>query len=64
MDESDKPMPAKILRGLKNEQFNEDDIIVLKALITGEPTPQVIIVFNVSNILTYNVIIKNYNLYL
>lgn len=41
MDEPTKPMAAKILRGLKNEQFNENDVIILKALIAGEPQPQV-----------------------
>ena len=41
MDEPFRPVGAKILRGLKNEKFNEDDLITLKALIAGEPAPQV-----------------------
>ena len=45
MDEPIRPSPAKILRGLKNEQFNEDDVIILKALIVGEPAPQVVKTF-------------------
>ena len=43
MDEPFRPVGAKILRGLKNDQFNEDDVIILKALIAGEPAPQVTI---------------------
>lgn len=39
--ESSAPVPAKIIRGLKNEQFKEDDFIVLKALIAGNPMPTV-----------------------
>ncbi len=36
-----QPLPAKILKGLKNEQFKENDTIVLKALIAGHPFPRV-----------------------
>lgn len=36
-----QPLPAKILKGLKNEQFRENDTIVLKALIAGYPYPRV-----------------------
>ncbi len=36
-----QPVPAKILKGLKNEQFKENDTIVLKALIAGYPFPRV-----------------------
>ena len=35
-----QPLPAKILKGLKNEQFRENDTIVLKALIAGNPHPR------------------------
>ena len=35
------PAPARIIRGLKNEQVREDDLIVLKALISGSPQPNV-----------------------
>jgi hypothetical protein len=35
------PIPAKIVRGLKNEQVKEDDFIVLKALVVGSPSPRV-----------------------
>lgn len=35
------PEPARILRGLKNEQVKEDDMIILKALIAGNPLPRV-----------------------
>lgn len=41
------PAPAKILRGLKNEQVNEGEIIVLRAIITGNPFPRVCFNFNV-----------------
>jgi hypothetical protein len=33
--------PAKIIKGLRNEQAKEGDTIVLKALITGNPLPTV-----------------------
>ncbi len=33
--------PAKIIRGLKNEQAKEGDTLVLKALFTGYPMPTV-----------------------
>lgn len=33
--------PARIIRGLKPEQFKEDDTIVLKALFAGNPLPRV-----------------------
>lgn len=36
-----QPLPAKILKGLKNEQFRENDTVVLKALIAGYPYPRV-----------------------
>ena len=35
------PIPARIVRGLKNEQIRENDFIVLKALFAGNPTPRV-----------------------
>jgi hypothetical protein len=35
-----QPLPAKILKGLKNEQYRENDTIVLKALIAGYPHPR------------------------
>ncbi len=38
-----QPLAAKILKGLKNEQFRENDTIVLKALIAGHPYPRVIL---------------------
>jgi hypothetical protein len=39
--EREGPSPAKIIRGLKNEQYKEEDTIILKALISGNPTPKV-----------------------
>jgi len=41
VEQQPNPIPAKIVRGLKNEQVKEDDFIVLKALIVGSPTPRV-----------------------
>lgn len=40
-----QPLPAKILKGLKNEQFKEGETIVLKALIAGNPYPRVSFIF-------------------
>lgn len=40
--EQNVPQPAKIIRGLKSEQVKENDFIVLKALIAGNPLPSVI----------------------
>lgn len=40
------PIPAKIVRGLKNEQVREDDFLVLKALVVGSPAPRVKINLN------------------
>lgn len=35
------PIPARIVRGIKNEQVREDDFIVLKALYQGNPNPHI-----------------------
>lgn len=40
-EEYSGPAPARIIRGLKNEQIRENDLIVLKALISGNPMPNV-----------------------
>jgi len=40
VDQPPQPMPPKILRGLKSEQVNEDDTIILKALVNGNPFPR------------------------
>ena len=41
VESQQSPIPAKIARGLKNEQVKEDDFIVLKALVVGSPAPRV-----------------------
>lgn len=48
--EQSVPQPAKIIRGLKSEQVKENDFIVLKALITGNPLPSVIYLFFEKNL--------------
>ena len=40
------PSPAKIIRGINNLQPKENDVIILKALIDGNPTPRVIKIIN------------------
>lgn len=35
------PIPAKILKAYGNEQYKENDTIVLKALIAGYPSPKI-----------------------
>jgi hypothetical protein len=41
MEQPAPPMPPKILRGLKSEQVQEDETIILKALVNGNPFPRV-----------------------
>ncbi len=43
--------PPKILKGLKNEQVNEGETIILKALISGNPHPRVKLVLNYIHII-------------
>lgn len=41
MEQPAPPMLPKILRGLKSEQVQEDETIILKALVNGNPFPRV-----------------------
>jgi hypothetical protein len=47
------PTPAKIAMGLNNENFEEGEPIFLKAVVVGNPSPQVKKNFSYQTIIQY-----------